>query len=207
CGLVGGIYVSFIDSLILSFINYTVARIRVLGMEMNQLFSVENRSKEETVRFLRSMVIKHLDIISHVNQMNENFKWFFFIDFTLKSYHICLILVTFLDESTAAFFTIHWQIFKVSLGALLFTQVSILYYCANNVSNESVELGTFIYKSNWYGQPVEITRTMLIMMSRTVKALKLESFGVVILSNELLVKIYQASFTFVVLNLSKRVIR
>ncbi|CAH1106291.1 unnamed protein product [Psylliodes chrysocephalus] len=105
------------------------------------------------------------------------------------------------DESIASVSKM-MLLFKISQGVVLFLQVSVLYFQANNITIESEELGTSIFQSDWLGQPKDITRSLLIMMARTRNKLRIESFGVVILSNNLLLKIYKATYTFIILNLS-----
>lgn len=59
----GGLIISCTDSLIISLLNYTQVRIKVLGKEMEKLFSNNERSLTETKEFLRNIIIKHSDII------------------------------------------------------------------------------------------------------------------------------------------------
>uniref|UniRef100_A0A6P7FR07 Uncharacterized protein LOC114330208 isoform X2 n=1 Tax=Diabrotica virgifera virgifera TaxID=50390 RepID=A0A6P7FR07_DIAVI len=87
---------------------------------------------------------------------------------------------------------------------IVLVQGVVLYFQANRVITESEDLGGQIYKCNWIEQPATITRSLLIAMIRTTRILKMECYGIVILSNMLTLKVLQAIYTYLIFSFAKK---
>ncbi|CAG9860948.1 unnamed protein product [Phyllotreta striolata] len=201
CGMLGAIYIVCVDALIVSLIIFTTLRMKLLGQNLQMLFRDKNMNQAENNKHLRMLIMEHQNIIDHVVELNDNFKLLFFVDFSIKSYQLCLAMFNLLEVAGVP---LMWAIFNTSESFLLLLQSVVIYSQSNDIIVESQELATSIYMVNWSGQPVSITRSLAIMMIRAQRALKLESYGIVILSSDLLQKVVKAGYTYIVLSLQNK---
>ncbi|CAG9817645.1 unnamed protein product [Phaedon cochleariae] len=76
-------------------------------------------------------------------------------------------------------------------------QVFVIYYHVNELFLKSTNLGMRIYKGNWYDQTSEVTKSLLIVMSRVQRPFVLSIGNFRVIDNDLLVSMTQAAYTFV----------
>uniref|UniRef100_A0A6P7FQS7 Odorant receptor n=1 Tax=Diabrotica virgifera virgifera TaxID=50390 RepID=A0A6P7FQS7_DIAVI len=194
----GGIYIMSTDALIGSLIMFSASSLKLLGVELGR-FGKNDNSSLENINLLRNLILKHQNIIENVEQLNKNFGLIFLLEFTIKSFHISQILFTMLAELKIT----NETIFDFMKFVIVLAQGVLTYYQANRVIAESEKLGEKIYRCNWTEQPTLVTRSLIIMMIRTTRVLKVECHGVVILSNQLTLKVLQAIYTYLIFRISK----
>ncbi|KAJ8959282.1 hypothetical protein NQ317_019585 [Molorchus minor] len=84
--------------------------------------------------------------------------------------------------------------FQVTYLVILFMPMIFLYYHANELRLESMEIGTNVFHNNWYEQSPSNRKRFLIMMIRAEMPLELKIGNLNGISAELIVKITKKAF-------------
>nr|XP_023015649.1 odorant receptor 30a-like [Leptinotarsa decemlineata] len=82
---------------------------------------------------------------------------------------------------------------------MFLVQVFYMYFHANELILKSKDIGSCVYKSNWYEQSPSVKSTLFITMIRTNKPLCLHIGNMDVMSNVVLIKIMKAGYTYILL--------
>nr|UTN00943.1 odorant receptor [Semanotus bifasciatus] len=195
---VANMYNILCESLFLSMFNFATLRIRILKWSLAHLGDckkVNLRPKE----IIKSLVREHQDIIRYVGDLDYLMRWLFFGDFIGKSYHLTILLfyisevVMMRDINTESLFAVACTMFVLSL---MFS----VYYSVNNIALEALSIDAAVYESNWYEQPIDIQRLLLVVMIRSQRPLELHIGNLDTVSITTLLKVLKAGYTYVLIS-------
>ncbi|CAH1154454.1 unnamed protein product [Phaedon cochleariae] len=176
----------------ISMVNFATARAGILGYKFEHFEKYSDGKSESIFYCLRNIVLEHQDLIRYVGRVNDALKWYFLGEFVVKSYHITVTLSNVLEAT-------NWRdlIYYIPFMLSVVVQVFVIYYHVNELFLKSTNLGMRIYKGNWYDQTSEVTKSLLIVMSRVQRPFVLSIGNFRVIDNDLLVSMTQAAYTFV----------
>ncbi|KAL0119576.1 hypothetical protein PUN28_007789 [Cardiocondyla obscurior] len=75
--------------------------------------------------------------------------------------------------------------------------MQIFLYCwyGNEVTLKSTEIGSAIYEMDWSVLPADLMKTLLMIITRSKKPIKITSGNIITLSNESFMKIIKISYS------------
>uniref|UniRef100_A0A310S603 Odorant receptor n=1 Tax=Chrysomela lapponica TaxID=153811 RepID=A0A310S603_CHRLA len=185
------LYCTAFDSLFISLMNSATARLAILGYKMESFKEQSTLEGQSTYHYLRDVVMEHKNVMRYVEDLNESLKWFLFVDFLSRSYHVSLTIMNIVrHRSEGPIF------FDFSTIIYLLSQIICFYYHANRLILESTSLSMKIFHSEWLDQSPEVKRSLLIVMARSQKPLVLTIGNFRVMDNNLLVQIVKAGYTF-----------
>ncbi|KAL6436729.1 hypothetical protein ACFW04_004867 [Cataglyphis niger] len=113
------------------------------------------------------------------------------LQFSISSTVLCLSIYKMSTKSLLSF-EFAWSLSY--LGCML---MQIYLYCwfGNEVTLKSIEVGNAIYEMDWSILPVDLMKTLLLIIIRSKKPIKITSGYIVTLSNESFMKIMRISYS------------
>ncbi|KAJ8951762.1 hypothetical protein NQ318_012613 [Aromia moschata] len=79
--------------------------------------------------------------------------------------------------------------FAVTYLCVILLQMHFIYYYANELQLESMDIGKSIFQSNWYEQSSSCKKSFLIMMMRSQKPLEIHIGNLTTVTADLIVKL------------------
>ncbi|XP_060533084.1 odorant receptor 49b-like isoform X3 [Cylas formicarius] len=115
---------------------------------------------------LKSLGIKHQNLIRYINRVNEAFKATVFLEYAVISVILGLVLlqvIAGMDASLNGTF-----MFVVS------SQLLLLAWTADEIVVQSMKLATALFESNWYVHDTELVGSIKFMIARCQKPLSID---------------------------------
>ncbi|XP_074037761.1 odorant receptor 94a-like [Leptinotarsa decemlineata] len=119
-------------------------------------------------------------------------KWFFFIDFIVKSYHLSVMIISLAIAADGLDVNFAFAISKFAFWSL---EAWCIYYHGNELIVKSLDITNKIFESNWYEHDLVVRNMFLIIMLRTKKPLQLHIGIFQTLSNDIMVKFFKAGYS------------
>ncbi|KAF7269988.1 odorant receptor 82a-like [Rhynchophorus ferrugineus] len=174
---VAAIFVSVLNSALQTLLNTIiinlVTHIKVLHYQFAtyDINETGNQNEAKLLIKLKELIRSHQKLISYVDRLNKSISNAVLIEYSISSLTIAFTVITISKNENVYFY-----------GSVLLLTTSQLYvFCTNadDVTSESLELGTAIYNSLWYERSQPIKKIVLIVMMRTKLplALKIGKFG------------------------------
>ncbi|KAJ8721821.1 hypothetical protein PYW08_004223 [Mythimna loreyi] len=189
------------DTLVAALIGQCRCRLKLLGHALRNLakgMDIEDEyvltpEQEKTVRRrLGSCVVNHQEALEAAKELQECFSEPTFAQLTVSLIIIC---VTAFQLSMSHPDNI---VRLMSMGTYLLNmcfQVFIYCYQGNQLSEESSEIAGAAYEAPWYKCSMRVRRSLLIVMVRTRRALRLTAGGFTTLSLASFMAIIKASYS------------
>ncbi|XP_046144666.1 uncharacterized protein LOC114872755 [Osmia bicornis bicornis] len=147
------------------------------------------RKKWHEVR--RNLVKYHQEIINFVHNLNITFQYIVLIQFLVSSTVLCLSIY---QMSTLDLFSMDMVFSYSYLGSML---MEVYLYCwfGNEMTLKSNEVGDAIYQMDWTILPADILKDFLLIMTRSMKPVKISCGHIFILSVESFMSIIKLSYS------------
>ncbi|XP_018351974.1 PREDICTED: odorant receptor Or1-like [Trachymyrmex septentrionalis] len=153
-------------------------------------------------QLIREIVHHHRYVYRFAERINEVFMLMIFVQFTISSIVLCLCIYQML---TTNLLSVEFAYSSSYLGSML---IQIYLYCwfGNEVTLKvdylnilkpfkTTEIGNAVYEMDWPMLPVDLMKTLLIIITRSVKPIKITSGYIITLSNESFMKIIKISYS------------
>ncbi|KYQ49775.1 Putative odorant receptor 67a, partial [Trachymyrmex zeteki] len=133
----------------------------------------------------RARILPDLLQEAFAERMNAVFMLMIFVQFTISSTVLCLCIYQML---TTNLLSVEFAYSSSYLGSML---IQIYLYCwfGNEVTLKSTEIGNAVYEMDWSMLPVDLMKTLLIIITRSMKPIKITSGYIITLSNESFMKV------------------
>ncbi|KYQ48595.1 Putative odorant receptor 92a [Trachymyrmex zeteki] len=117
-------------------------------------------------------------------RVNAVFTLMIFIQFTISSTVLCLSIYKMLTKNLLSL-EFAWS--SSYLGCML---MQIYLYCwfGNEVTLKSTEIGSAVYEMEWPMLPVDLMKTLLVIITRSKRPIKITSGYMITLSNDSFMK-------------------
>ncbi|XP_011695163.1 PREDICTED: odorant receptor Or1-like [Wasmannia auropunctata] len=142
-------------------------------------------------RLVRELVHHHRYVYRFAERINTVFTLMIFVQFTVSSTVLCLSIYKMLTKNLLSL-EFAWSFSY--LGCML---MQIYLYCwfGNEVTLKSTEIGSAIYEMDWPMLPTDLMKTLLVIITRAKRPIKITSGYIVTLSNESFMKIIKISYS------------
>ncbi|XP_018055760.1 PREDICTED: odorant receptor Or1-like [Atta colombica] len=153
-------------------------------------------------QLIREIVHHHRYIYRFAERINAVFTLMIFVQFTISSTVLCLCIYQML---TTNLLSVEFAYSSSYLGSML---IQIYLYCwfGNEVTLKvdylnilkpfkTTEIGNAVYEMDWPMLPVGLMKTLLIIITRSVKPIKITSGYIITLSNDSFMKIIKISYS------------
>ncbi|KAG5323693.1 OR94B protein, partial [Pseudoatta argentina] len=136
-------------------------------------------------QLIREIVHHHRYVYRFAERINAVFTLMIFVQFTISSTVLCLCIYQML---TTNLLSVEFAYSSSYLGSML---IQIYLYCwfGNEVTLKSTEIGNAVYEMDWPMLPVDLMKTLLIIITQSVKPIKITSGYIITLSNESFMKV------------------
>ncbi|XP_020279052.1 odorant receptor Or2-like [Pseudomyrmex gracilis] len=152
--------------------------------------SKENLKTREQ-RLVRELVHHHRYIYKYAERINTVFALMIFLQFTISSTVLSLSIYKMSTKSILSF-DFAWSLSY--LGCML-TQLYLYCWFGNEVTLKSVEIGSAVYEMDWTMLSTDVTKYLLMIITRCKKPITITSGHIVSLSNESFMKIVRVSYS------------
>ncbi|XP_076544268.1 uncharacterized protein LOC117603483 [Osmia lignaria lignaria] len=161
----------------------------LMEVEKNNTSKRNFRKKWHEVR--RNLVKYHQEIINFVHNINITFQYIVLIQFLVSSTVLCLSIY---QMSTLDLFSMDMVFSYSYLGSML---MEVYLYCwfGNEMTLKSNEVGDAIYQMDWTILPADILKDFLLIMTRSMKPVKISCGHIFILSVESFMSIIKLSYS------------
>ncbi|KYN16654.1 Putative odorant receptor 94b [Trachymyrmex cornetzi] len=141
--------------------------------------------KMQERQLIREIVHHHRYVYRFAERINAVFTLMIFVQFTISSTVLCLCIYQMLTTNLLS------VEFAYSSSYLCSMLIQIYLYCwfGNEVTLKSTEIGNAVYEMDWSMLPVDLMKTLLIIITRSVKPIKITSGYIITLSNESFMKL------------------
>ncbi|XP_011883219.1 PREDICTED: putative odorant receptor 92a [Vollenhovia emeryi] len=142
-------------------------------------------------RLIRELVHHHRHVYRFAERINTVFTLMIFLQFTVSSTVLCLSIYKMLTKDLMSI-DFAWS--STYLGCML---MQIYLYCwfGNEVTLKSTEIGSAVYEMDWPMLPTDLMKTLLVIITRSKRPIKITSGYIVTLSNESFMKIIKTSYS------------
>ncbi|XP_024867834.1 putative odorant receptor 71a [Temnothorax curvispinosus] len=153
--------------------------------EARKYSTSENDLKAREQRLIRELVHHHRFVYRFAERINAVFTIMIFVQFTISSTVLCLSIYKMLTKNLLSL-EFAWS--SSYLGCML---MQIYLYCwfGNEVTLKSTEIGSAVYEMDWPMLPADLMKTLLMIITRAKRPIKITSGHIVTLSNESFVKV------------------
>ncbi|KAG5871183.1 hypothetical protein JTB14_016922 [Gonioctena quinquepunctata] len=93
-GIIITMYTLTFDTLFTAIILFPSMLLDILGYKFEHFWDFCKKTSEDPKLVLRKMILEHKKTIRYVEELDASLKWFFFIDFLVKSYHLSMMIIT-----------------------------------------------------------------------------------------------------------------
>ncbi|KAF3054259.1 Odorant receptor 047 [Nylanderia fulva] len=147
--------------------------------------------KAREQRLVREFVHHHRYVYRFAERINAVFTLMILLQFSISSTVLCLSIYKMSKKSLLSF-EFAWSLSY--LGCML---MQIYLYCwfGNEVTLKSTEIGNAVYEMDWPMLPVDLMKTLLLIITRSKKPIKITSGYIITLSNESFMKIIRISYS------------
>ncbi|XP_066258783.1 odorant receptor 22a-like [Euwallacea similis] len=151
-------------SMYITLMVYTALKLKILRHSLRN-FSKHCTSEADVLRALNQLAREHQNIINFVQVLHKSFKPGLLIEYTASSLILASTIVQIIRGDKMCIFI---------LSASLYTfQLFLLSWNSEKIRNQSLMMGTSLYKSDWYFYGAKVMRFILFMMLRSSKPLTL----------------------------------
>ncbi|XP_071644593.1 odorant receptor 94b-like [Temnothorax longispinosus] len=159
--------------------------------EARKCSTSENDLKAREQRLIRELVHHHRFVYRFAERINAVFTIMIFVQFTISSTVLCLSIYKMLTKNLLSL-EFAWS--SSYLGCML---MQIYLYCwfGNEVTLKSTEIESAVYEMDWPMLPADLMKTLLMIITRAKRPIKITSGHIVTLSNESFVKIIKISYS------------
>ncbi|KAL0119581.1 hypothetical protein PUN28_007789 [Cardiocondyla obscurior] len=169
-------------------------RARTLPDSLREAWKCSNSKddfKARERRLIRELIYHQLYVYRFADRVNAVFTLMICLQFTVSSIVLCLSIYKMLAKSLLSM-EFAWCLSY--LGSML---MQIFLYCwyGNEVTLKSTEIGSAIYEMDWSVLPADLMKTLLMIITRSKKPIKITSGNIITLSNESFMKIIKISYS------------
>ncbi|XP_030759997.1 odorant receptor 49b-like [Sitophilus oryzae] len=169
----GYAYIVYCGAFYITLITFVTGELKILQHLFVNFRKYSNKFQEQyslteeqsQILLLKKLVKEHLKIIRFVEQLNDSIKLFMLLNFVISSFQLSLVVYQILQLPLIK------QITVFSYFITLSTQLFLVYNSAHEISVQSENVATSIFKSDWYTYSPKIKRMMLIVCIRSQKPL------------------------------------
>ncbi|XP_050451475.1 odorant receptor 67a-like [Cataglyphis hispanica] len=183
------------ETLISGFMIQTCAQLDILCHRAHMLPNLLRKAQKSSTSkedlkareqwLVRELVHHHRYVYRLAERVNTVFTLMILLQFSISSTVLCLSIYKMSTKSLLSF-EFAWSLSY--LGCML---MQIYLYCwfGNEVTLKSIEVGNAIYEMDWPILPVDLMKTLLLIIIRSKKPIKITSGYIVTLSNESFMKV------------------
>ncbi|KAJ8721822.1 hypothetical protein PYW08_004224 [Mythimna loreyi] len=192
-----------LDTLVTSLIAVCRCRLRLVGLSLKTLcegipLSEKHLLTPEQEKIVQSRlhqsVVKHEAALKTVRMIQQFFSFPILAQFTVSVVIICVTAYQLAMEVSNGNWVRSFSMGCYLLGMAL--QVFLYCYQGNQLTEESSEIAGAAYEAPWYKCSLRVRRSLLIVMVRTRRAVRLTAGGFTTLSLACFTSIIKASYTF-----------
>ncbi|GJQ66196.1 hypothetical protein Trydic_g4255 [Trypoxylus dichotomus] len=164
-----------------------VAQLNILRGQFNNILEnagtvqehPNKRLEDATEDILRRCINLHKAIIQYVDKLNNLLAFPLFVQYISGCFAICntIVRITILRDSDVTAL--------IGLGSytcLIFAQMAIYHWLANEIIFNSVEVSESCYISTWYEMDIRHQRSLLLVMQRSQRPLMIQLYGFIDIS-------------------------
>ncbi|CAG9829723.1 unnamed protein product, partial [Diabrotica balteata] len=130
-----------------------------------------------------------------VEELNDCLRWCFFIDFTVKSYNFSQFLYALLKSANKMNIE---SLFNCSKVFVIIVENWYINYHANELTVMSKKLASSIFSNGWYDLDESTKKSLILIMIRSQRSLKIDIGTIYFLGTKLFIKILKGGYTFIV---------
>ncbi|XP_011883540.1 PREDICTED: putative odorant receptor 71a [Vollenhovia emeryi] len=147
--------------------------------------------KAREQQLVRELVHHHRYVYRFAERVNSVFTLMIFVQFTISSTVLCLSIYKMLTKNLLSL-EFAWS--SSYLGCML---MQIYLYCwfGNEVTLKSTEIGSAVYEMDWPMLPVDLMKSLLVIITRSKRPITITSGYIVTLSNESFMKVRMIAVT------------
>ncbi|GAB0099014.1 Odorant receptor [Sergentomyia squamirostris] len=180
--------IMFSDIVIMIMIAYCQAEMSVIT-ELIGLLNNNDLARRDPRFVIRKILEVHLEISSQAKKMTAAFYHIYF--------HKLLAIMLYLGSIFLVFHSLDQDLSAAVLSAaVMMTQVFVLCYFGQMLTNSSQELLDAVYMTQWYEMTVRDQKDLLMLMMRLSRPVKVETFGFGDISIFTFVRICKASASY-----------
>nr|WKF45445.1 olfactory receptor 43 [Heliothis virescens] len=192
-----------LDTLVTSQISICRCRLRLVALSLRMLCDgirlpekqlISPTEERIVLSRLSQCVIKHEAALKAAREIQHCFSYPILAQFAVSVVIICVTAYQLAMELNNS----NWFRSIPMVAYLLCMTLEVFLYCyqGNELLEESSEIAGAAYECPWYQCSVRVRRTLLIVMVRTRRALRLTAGGITTLSLACFTAIIKASYTF-----------
>ncbi|XP_057670048.1 odorant receptor 30a-like [Diorhabda carinulata] len=193
-------YIIFCGTFFLSILNNIFGQILVLEDNINKIYGKakiqcendRNEFKQACNYFAKQCIQEHQNIISLVQQLDETFENYIFVDYICTSFGLSIVVLQFLLEDT-----LQMKIAAIGFFLAFASQSLIIYYNADIVAIESSHgLSLAIFRSDWFELDSSAIHMLQIVIARAQKPLTLSIGPFKKVGVESMIALFKATYSF-----------
>ncbi|XP_025262357.1 putative odorant receptor 71a [Camponotus floridanus] len=183
------------ETLISGFMIQTCAQLDILCHRARMLPNLLRKAQKSGISkedlkareqwLVRELIHHHRYVYRFAERINTVFTLMILVQFSISSTVLCLSIY---KMSTKSLLSLEFAWSLSYLGCML-TQIYLYCWFGNEVTLKSTEVGNAIYEMDWPMLPVDLIKTLLLIIIRSKKPIKITSGYIVTLSNESFMKV------------------
>ncbi|XP_050298445.1 odorant receptor Or2-like isoform X2 [Anthonomus grandis grandis] len=158
--------------------------------EFDQFKTIYNIIDDEAMMI--KLIRRHQFIIGFTADVNKSLRSSFLVEFLMSSVNISFVVLQLIASETNMFLP-----FTLNYFIILIAQLFILAWHANEITIESIGISSAIWEHPWYEKHLKIQKMMYMVICRSHKPLTLTIGPFGILTNQTVIKVINASYSYV----------
>uniref|UniRef100_A0A310S6K7 Odorant receptor n=1 Tax=Chrysomela lapponica TaxID=153811 RepID=A0A310S6K7_CHRLA len=199
-GCVVATFVIFVDIFNFSIIIFPLGQIQILKYTLQNFNTYASRlqSREDCSRdrasflTLRGCILKHKDIISYVSEVNDAMRNVMVLDVLQSSVQLAASML----QLVMAEQKLENDLKAGQFIASMLTRLTIYYWYANEIAEQSSDIASSVYDNEWYNQSEEVKKMMCMVMLRCKKGIGLEIGTFRIMTLKTLLSILKGAYSY-----------
>ncbi|XP_043464755.1 odorant receptor 43a-like isoform X2 [Leptopilina heterotoma] len=192
------LYISVgMESLALTVMQQICGQLEIIKYRLSLLPKLVENNKYKPVKYsheegiVKHCIKSHLYIYSLGENINKQFGLIIFTQFFASMVNMCAIIYNMASVSPTN--RMFW-IMIASVGSYIL-QIFIYCFYGDKMTEKSSEIGSAIYTLDWEALTVNTQKSLIIIMIRSTKPIKLTASSIIIMSIETFMKIMKSAYT------------